>query len=368
MPSPEIDLRRFSERVGSWLASSGPESDVVLSCRVRLARNIEGQPFVARLEPRQAEELCARLREELTRVRMDGATTWVGIAEAAPLLRLVLRERHLISRDLSPSDDGQGVLPGRGVAFGESETIAAMVNEEDHLRLQTLASGFDLEGAWRRAEALDHELEGRLPFAHSAQYGYLTGCPTNVGTGLRASIMMHLPALSLVRSELEKVFTAAQRTGLAVRGLYGEGSRAAGDLYQVSNQVTLGRSERQLLDDLKALVPAIVRFEREVRQLLLKERRAALVDRIQRSQGLLRTARAMQTETALAHLSNLRLGIELGLIEGPRLALLNQLCVQVQKGHVQALGAEGQPGAPLEASERDRLRAGLLRSRLAPRN
>jgi protein arginine kinase len=367
MPALPIDLRRLAERVGAWLASTGPESDVVLSCRVRLARNVEGHPFVARLDARQAEELCARLRDELHAARLDGETLWVGMGEASPLLRVVLRERHLISRDLSPSEDGQGALPGRGVAFGASESVAAMVNEEDHLRLQALSSGFDLDRAWGRAQELDRWLETRVPFAHSRALGYLTGCPTNVGTGLRASVMMHLPALSLVRPELEKVFAAAQRTGLAVRGMYGEGSRAAGDLYQISNQVTLGRSEVQLLDDLKALVPAIVRFERQLRQLLLQERRTALLDRIQRSQGLLRTARAMQTEAALAHLSQLRLGIELGLSEGPRLPLLNQLAVQVQKGHVQALAAEDPGTTLLEASERDRLRASLLRARLAAR-
>ncbi|MCY2961464.1 MAG: ATP--guanido phosphotransferase [Planctomycetota bacterium] len=367
MTPPPIDLRRFAERVGSWLASTGPESDVVVSCRVRLARNVDGLPFVARMDPRQATDLCARLREELVAARLDGETQWVSMAEASPLLRVVLRERHLVSRDLAPSEDGQAALPGRAVAFGASETIAAMVNEEDHLRLQALASGFDLSRAWRKAQDLDRMLEARIPFAHTRMLGYLTGCPTNVGTGLRASVMMHLPALSLVRSELEKVFAAAQRTGLAVRGMYGEGSRAAGDFYQISNQITLGRSEEQLVADLQALVPAIVRFERDLRQILANERKSALQDRIQRSQGLLRTARALQTDQALAHLSTLRLGLELELITEPKLALLNQLGVQVQKGHVQALLQEEIGTTLVEASERDRLRASLLRQRLGAR-
>jgi protein arginine kinase len=367
MTSPLLDPRRFAERVSSWLASTGPESDVVVSCRVRLARNVDGLPFVARMDAKAALDLCARLREELTAARLDGETQWVAMADATPLVRVLLRERHLVSRDLAPADDGAAALPGRAVAFGTSESIAAMVNEEDHLRLQALASGFDLARAWRRAQDLDRTLEARVPFAHTRELGYLTGCPTNVGTGLRASVMMHLPALSLVRSELEKVFAAAQRTGLAVRGLYGEGSRAAGDFYQVSNQITLGRSEEQLVADLQALVPAIVGFERDLRKLLLAERRAALQDRIQRSLGLLRTARALQTEQALAHLSTLRLGLELGLIGEPKLAVLNQLGVLVQKAHVQAASLDEPGSALVEASERDRLRASLLRTRLAAR-
>jgi protein arginine kinase len=179
--------------------------------------------------------------------------------------------------------------------------------------------------------------------------------------------MMHLPALGLVRTELEKVFTAAQRTGLAVRGMYGEGSRAAGDFYQISNQITLGRSESQLVDDLRALVPRIIEFERKLRAALLKEQKAALKDRVSRSIGLLRTARAMPTEGALAHLSNIRLGHHLGLSSETPIDVLNELGVQVQKGHVQALAQEAQSDELLDASERDRLRASILRKRLAER-
>jgi len=365
MSKNRIDIQRFASRVGSWLAAGGPESDVVLSCRVRLARNLAQFPFIPRLDPRGAEEICDKLEDALSDARLDGETCWVPMTEAPPLLRILLRERHLISRELAPSEDGGGAQPGRAVAFGASETLSVMVNEEDHVRLQAIAGGFQLEHAWRRAQEMDRWLEARLQFAYTQKLGYLTGCPTNVGTGLRASVMMHLPGLSLVRPELEKVFAAAQKTGLAVRGMYGEGSRAAGDFYQISNQVTLGRSESQLIDDLAALVPCILEFERKVRQTLDRQQRAAIKDRVSRSLGLLRTARAMQTEAALAHLSNLRLGLQLDLYDDVELDVLNELGVQVQKGHVQALT----PGEPtdvlLEASERDRLRAGLLRRRLA---
>jgi protein arginine kinase len=281
------------------------------------------------------------------------------------VLRLLLRERYLVSRDLAPSQDRPGALPGRAVAFGASETLSVMVNEEDHLRLQSLSGGYSLDEAWRRVSAFDRQLEAALPLAHSTRLGYLTSCPTNVGTGLRASVMLHLPALSLVKSELEKVFAAAQRTGLAVRGMHGEGSRAAGDLYQISNQVTLGRSEAQLVSDLQALVPCIVDFERRVREVLRREQRAALLDRISRSYGMLRTARAMATEAALTHLSMVRLGECLELVRGLPIAELNQITVQIQRGHIQMLTRDSQPTELIDATERDRLRATYLRRRFA---
>ncbi|MDA1263567.1 MAG: protein arginine kinase [Planctomycetota bacterium] len=357
-----IDPQALAGRVGSWLQSGGPDADVVVSFRIRLARNLADRPFQARLDPDAASEICDELRLVLLDAHIDGETWWVSMAEGGPVLRQLLLERNLISRDLCGEEGKQ--LPGRAVAFGESETVSVMVNEEDHVRLQAMAAGFDPDLAWERAQVLDRYLEGRLSFAHSRELGYLTGCPTNVGTGLRASVMLHLPALGMVRKELEKVFNAAQRTGLAVRGMHGEGSRAAGDLYQISNQVTLGRTETQLVDDLRALVPEIVAFERQVRQLLLAEHETSLSDRVHRSLGLLQSARAMPTDGALAHLSNLRLGVHLGLIDSPDSQTLSELGVQVQKGHVHALSGSCEDASLLDVSERDKLRAGLLRSRL----
>ena len=379
-PSPEsgpdspgtFDPARFARRAGDWLREAGPESDVVFSCRVRLARNLARTPFVVRLNTPDAEKVCGILREALTGVRIDGETHFLPMRGTSQILRLVLRERHLISRDLAPVEENAKVPRGRAVAFGDSETVSAMVNEEDHLRLQAMAPGFDLDLAWQRVSDLDRALEERLDFAATEKLGYLTGCPTNVGTGMRASVMMHLPALSMVRSELEKVFTAAQRTGMAVRGLHGEGSRAAGDFYQVSNQITLGRSEDQLLDDLRALVPSILEFERRMREALLEDRRAALTDRVCASLATLRTATSMPTDEALGHLSNLRLGHHLGLVHDVNPTLLGLMLVRIQRGHLQALerpdDARDPAGHLLEASERDRLRAAYLRRELAIRN
>jgi len=359
-----IDCTALARQTGTWLNSDGPDSDVVVSSRVRLARNVDGVPFMTRIDGERAEELSHDLRLALLDARIDGETRWVPMSDASPVLRLLLLERNLISRDLLPRD-ARSTVPGRAVAFGETETVSVMVNEEDHVRLQAMAAGLDLDLAWQRAENLDRYLEDRIKFATSPRLGYLTGCPTNVGTGLRASVMLHLPALGMVRSELEKVFAAAQRTGLAVRGMHGEGSRAAGDLYQISNQVTLGRCERDLIEDLRALVPEIVRFERRMRETLVGEMKSALVDRIAQSFGTLRTSRAMPTDMALAHLSNVRLGLHTGLFGGARMEMLNELALHVQRGHIQVLTAPGEEGELLDTSERDKLRASYLRKRLA---
>ena len=367
-----LEPLHFVRRLGSWMEQAGPEPDVVVSCRVRLARNLVGYPFVTRLEEAPATRLCHELREAFGELLLEGGEPlWVDLPKVPAWVRLLLRERHLISRDLAGVDDGRRPLPGRAVLFSAGETSAAMVNEEDHLRLSGFAAGFDPGLAMRRVRELESLLESKLEFACSPELGFLTACPTNVGTGLRASVMLHLPALGLVRSELEKVFTAAARTGLAVRGMYGEGSRAAGDFYQISNQVTLGRREEELLGDLLSLVPAIVAFERRVRAALLEEQRSALDDRVGRSLGMLCNARLLPSEVALQHLSNLRLGAALGLLSGHGLTELNGLTIRIQKGHVQGLGGALGAALPpeselLDAQERDRLRAAFLRRHFGP--
>ncbi len=363
--TPPVDPLRFAERVPAWLVPQGPDSDIVVSCRVRLARNVAGRAFVTRLSDESAAELARELEPQLSGLRVDGEMLWTTMVDAPVLWRLLLRERHLVSRDLAPSSEERPAQPGRAVAFSRSERVSVMINEEDHLRLQSMASGFQLDEAWQRARELDSALEQRVSYAYSGNYGYLTCCPTNVGTGLRASVMLHLPALATTPSEIEKVFTAASRTGLAVRGLYGEGSRAIGDFYQISNQVTLGRSEEDLIAELRELVPAILEFERAVRNELHRSHRRAIEDRVRRSHGLLRTSRAMPTDGALAHLSNLRLGQLLGIFDEVSLETLARLRVQIQKAHLQTLVQRELQAELLEPTERDRARAEFLRKQLA---
>lgn len=362
-----INPADFAAHLGGWTGRRGPEEDVAISSRVRLARNLSGYHFRTRIAPDAAREVAMSLKGAMTALPLDGDTRWVAIEEAPPLTRLLLRERYLCSRDLAPvgesdAKDGKASLVGRAVVFGVAEDVSIMVNEEDHLRLQALSPGLDLEGARARVASVDRGLEQHVEYAYDDELGYLTGCPTNVGTGMRASVMVHLPALGLVREELEKVIRSAQRTGLAVRGIYGEGSRAIGDFYQISNQVTLGRTEEQLVADLAALLPSIISFERRVREKLSTARGAELAKRVERARDTLMSSRSIDTDTALTALSNLRLGQLIGHAAGLAQPDFGRLVIQVQKGHVQA-ASDADAGVHLTPSQRDECRASLLRQR-----
>ena len=365
MQSAPLDPDELAARVGSWLSGRGPESDVVVSSRVRLARNLAGSPFPLATPSGGGTEILDRVRPLATRHTYDGDASWVPLEGASDVLRWVLFERNLATREMVGSE-ASTELAARAVVFWPQEDLAILMGEEDHLRLQGLASGLDLEGALGRVVALDRTLEGDLEYQLDERLGFLTACPSNVGTGMRASVMLHLPGLGAVRSELKKVFHAAQHTGLAVRGLHGEGSRAAGDLYQVSNQVTLGASEEELVEGLLAIVRRIVTAERTMREALLESRREPLRDRVARSLATLRTGMSMHTEAALRHLSWVRLGHHLELVQGLDTALLNRLAVQIQRGHLQALHGST-TGELLEPSERRKLRASLLRAAFSGR-
>lgn len=363
MQSIPPDPQALASRTGAWLQGNGPEADVVISSRVRLARNLKGLPFRSTLTSERAMEVPNRLQGELLDLALEGETTWVSLGSADEKLRRVLFERSLATRELV-SAGASGELSGRAVAFGSQEGLAALIGEEDHIRLQSLVSGLDLEGALKRVVALDRQLETRVEYATSAELGYLTACPSNVGTGMRASVMVHLPALGAVRRELQRVFQAAQHTGLAVRGLHGEGSKAFGDLYQISNQITLGASESELIERLLVLVRGVVRAERSTRQVLLDTRASALSDRVARGMVALRSSRSLSTDEALRHLSVIRFGHHVGLVQGLSTSLLNRLALQIQQGHLHALQRPDQ-SEPVDRSERDRLRAALLRSEFA---
>ncbi len=261
--------------------------------------------------------------------------------------------RHLISRELAASKKA------RSVAIDEQESAALMVNEEDHLRIQVFEPGLSTQAAWRRAEAFDEALMQRLPIAWSEDFGFLTSCPTNTGTGLRLSVMVHLPGLCWAE-EIDKATNTAQKIHLAVRGLYGEGSRALGDFYQVSNQVTLGRTEQQLLDDVQLAVGKIVEWEREVRQALLRgTARTRTQDRVYRALGTLERAQILSSEEALGCLSALRFGVHHGLVEGIDIAAINKALLLSQPAHLQRQCKER-----LDPDQRDQRRARLLRQAL----
>lgn len=354
------------DQLTEWLRAQGPATDVVMSSRVRLARNLANVPFVNRATRAQRQDVLARVRECVAGGVLGPAVTWSDLHRASSLERSLLVERHLISqqhaRGRQPGRTGGADEP-RAVAFTvPDERVALMVNEEDHLRLQVITAGLDLGGAYARAREIDEALESELTFAFSPRFGYLTACPTNVGTGIRLSVMVHLPGLRLT-GNLDKVRHAAADMSLAVRGFYGEGSEAAGDLYQISNQTTLGRTEEALLSQIEGrIIPRIVEYERAARRTLLTRQRTELEDRVFRALGTLTHARLITTEEAMQMLSLLRLGCVLGLVEGVDVAVVHRLFLLVQPAHVQqAVGQE------LDQDRRRGARASLLRTHLGRR-
>jgi protein arginine kinase len=348
-----MNLDRLLPTLGEWLRGTGPESDVVVSTRIRLARNVAGFPFANRAAPAQKAEIEAKLREAIAKADLTDKLEYIGVSGMNPLDRQFLVERQLISRELA------NVLEGpRGVAFDSAESVAVMVNEEDQLRIQVMRSGLALDDAWERIDHVDDAIEQRVAYAFHDQFGYLTACPTNVGTGMRASVMLHLPALGLTK-QIDKVFRALQKINLVVRGLYGEGSRASGDLYQISNQVTLGKSESRILQEIREVIAMILQYERSARQTLLKERKQAEHDRVARALGVLSSATMITAEETMEYLSTVRLGVNLHLLDDLPPQTLNELFIQSQAAHLQKI-----TGQPLDGEERNAARAQYLRGKL----
>jgi protein arginine kinase len=347
-----MNLDSLTHTSGEWLRGTGPESDIVISSRIRLARNLAAFPFSNRANAHQRAEIETLLRDRIGKLELDPGLSYVNVPALSMLDRQFLVERQLISRELAAAEGP------RGVALGPQETVSLMVNEEDHLRLQVMRSGFTLEEAWNDIDKVDDLLEQRVNYAFSDEFGYLTACPTNVGTGMRSSVMLHLPALVLTK-QIEKVFRALQKINLAVRGLYGEGSRASGDFYQISNQVTLGKSESAILGEIREVIPQIITYERQARKTLLSESRQALHDKISRAFGTLRSATMMTSEETMDLLSSVRLGINLGLLEEISIPTVNELFIHTQPAHLQKL-----MGSSLDGEERNSARARYLRTRL----
>lgn len=347
-----MNLDSLLQTSGEWLRGTGLDHDIVVSTRIRLARNLASFPFSNRASAHQKAEIEHFLRERLPKLEFEVKLEYHSLAPLSPLDRQFLVERQLISRELANTDGP------RGVVLSGPETISIMVNEEDHLRLQALRSGMALDDAWQEIDRLDDAIEQKVNYAFSEEFGYLTACPTNVGTGMRASVMMHLPALVL-NKEIEKVFRALQKINLAVRGLYGEGSRASGDFYQISNQVTLGKSEATILTDLRGVIPQIIQYERQAREALSRERRELLQDKVARAYGTLKSATMMTSEETMDLLSSVRLGVNLGLLDDLSIPQVNELFLHTQPAHLQKL-----MGASLDGEERNSARARYLRTRL----
>ena len=355
-----MELNDLQSSAGEWLGGTGPESDIVISSRIRLARNLEGQSFLSTTDQQSTGKVERLVREKLMAADLgsivaDDGLSYFSLRSLTLLDRLFLVERHLISREHA---FGKGP---RGVGLARNETVSIMVNEEDHLRVQGLCSGLQLREVWERIDEIDTRLENELNFAYSPQYGYLTVCPTNCGTGLRASVMLHLPALVMTR-QIDKVFQAVSKINLAVRGRYGEGTQASGDFYQISNQPTLGKSEIDIIERIEGVIPKIIDYERTVRENLLEQKREVVEDKVWRAFGMLQAARTINSEETMDLLSAVRMGVNLGIIPNVVMSTVNELFIFTQPAHLQKLER-----SELNSPERDITRATYIRNRLTNR-
>jgi protein arginine kinase len=342
--------------VSKWMEAAGAHAEVVLSSRIRLARNVTAIPFPHGMSAAQAEQLVAQVEAGVKEINLMGLSSRVELyrlADTPALERQVLVDKHLISPQQAQS------ARGKAVAISDDESISIMVNEEDHLRIQCLAPGLQLKETWGMASLVDDALEQRLDYAFHAKRGYLTACPTNVGTGLRASVMMHLPGLVLTQ-QAGRLFHSLAQLGLVVRGLYGEGTEAAGHIFQISNQTALGKAEEEIVQHLDAVAHKVIEAEKQARKHLFREMRLQLEDRIGRAFGTLSTARILTSEEAMKLLSDVRLGIDMGLFPKLNHLTMNELMVAMQPAFLQK--AEGRE---LNALERDERRASMIRTRVA---
>ncbi len=347
-----LDLSELARTSGEWLRGSGPESDIVISSRIRLARNLAEFPFITRASQADRTQIESVLRERILAIQESGELEYVNVNELHGIDRQFLVERQLISREHAESEGA------RGVAINRNEQVSLMINEEDHLRIQVMHSGLDLEAAWEQIDHIDSLMAEKVAFAFHPKLGYLTACPTNVGTGLRVSVMLHLPALVLTQ-QIDKAFRALQKISLAVRGLYGEGSQAMGDFYQISNQITLGKSEISVIKQVGDVVPRLIEWERTAREFLVKESHENLHDKVARAYGILRTAQTISSEETMHLLSSVRMGVNLGLISDLQIPLLNELFIHTQPAHLQKLR-----GVELDTADRNIERARYLRRHL----
>jgi protein arginine kinase len=343
---------RFEEmirRPADWLSGDGLENEIVLSSRVRLARNLAGHRFTHNAGGPELEEILGKVREAA-----DGSETFqeglfLAMGELGELDRQFLVERHLVSREFLFNSTHRGLLVNRG------QDVCLMINEEDHLRMQAFAPGFDVDSAFEKVDRLDTELSKRLDFAFNERLGFLTACPTNLGTGMRVSVLIHLPGLVHTK-EIHKLLESLRKLHHSIRGLYGEGSEVMGNLFQLSNSVTLGHAEGTILGQLREMVGKVIEYEKKARDMLWRKARSLLEDKIWRAYGLLRYARSVSTKEALSLASAVRMGVGMGIIQDLSIRQLNEILLTLQPAHLQK-----RVGQPLDPQERDVARAEYIR-------
>lgn len=347
-----IDL---TKQTSEWLKGTGPDSDIVMSSRIRLARNMRDVPFPHWANNQQLEEVYERAAKAFSGDTYLKKGLLSRMKELSAIDKQFLVERHLVSREHIARADHKGIL------ITPDESIAIMVNEEDHLRLQVMKSGLNLNEAWVVADRLDDFLSTKLNFAGDPEWGSLTTCPTNTGTGMRSSIMLHLPCLVMTK-EIGRILQAITKLGLTARGLFGEGTEASGNFFQFSNQVTLGRRELDIIDNLNRIARQLISHEQNARRAIHRRNRLALEDRIYRALGTLEAARIITSRETIELLSLVRLGVDIGIVKDINRGVVNELFIIIQPGHLQKIA-----GRILSPAERDLYRAKLIREKLIPK-
>ncbi|HLR09200.1 MAG TPA: protein arginine kinase [Bacillota bacterium] len=350
-----MTLKQFmNEALSPWMREEGPDSDIVLSSRIRLARNFDNFTFPILANKEDLEHVYNFFQETFARVSFQDYKNleFIPMSHLSAIEKQVLVEKHLVSPSLAEKSQYAATL------IPENEQVSIMINEEDHMRIQLYFPGFQLDKALEKVFELDDWLEEKIDYAFDETKGYLTSCPTNVGTGMRASVMMHLPALALTQ-QINRMIPAINQLGLVVRGIYGEGSDALGNIFQISNQITLGKTEQDIVEDLQSVVRQLIEHERNARIRLMEQSGMRLEDRIYRSYGVLSYSRIIESKEAARCLSDVRLGIDLDIIKDVQRTILNELVVLTQPGFLQQYAQK-----TLTAMERDVLRASLIRERM----
>ncbi len=351
MPSRDPFQKIIRQRV-SWLADSGPEDDIAISSRIRLARNLADVPFPINADDAQLGSIISAVEIAAKRSRCFARPMMFKMNEISRLDRQILFERRLISKEFCNEERISAVI------ISEDESSGVMINEEDHLRLQFMRPGLQLSAVWKAADEADDLLGGELNFAFNDELGYLTSCPTNVGTGLRASAMLHLPGLVLT-GQSTAVLQALYKLGLAARGIFGEGTENLGNLFQISNQSTLGETEGQIIGKLESVIMQIIQHEKIARVSLFEKQKEFLLNHVGRAYGILRHSYIISSQEALNSLSALRLGVDMGMFSSVDIHTVNELFILVQPAHLQKHAAK-----ELETAERDILRAKIIREKL----
>ncbi len=349
-----MQIEELLRHTGEWLRGTGPNANIVLSSRIRLARNLARVPFPNRSSKKDLEAVLVSVEKAMGNIDLFKGAALFRMSDLDQVDRQMLVERHLMSHEHASNPEGKGLL------VSAEEVVSVMVNEEDHLRIQVMRSGLSLVEAWGIINAIDDAISRELPYAFMDNWGYLTACPTNTGTAMRGSVMMHLPAL-VTTKQINKVLAAISKLSFASRGFYGEGTQASGNFYQISNQVALGHSEMDIIQNINGLIRQVIEQEEQARQALLLQNRPMLEDKICRSWGLLKTARIISSQESIELFSMVRFGIDMGILKGVDHKALNELFIIIQPAHLQKI-----EGKKLNAFERDTKRAAVIRQKLGP--